>query len=534
MTRFETFLSLFTRIRPGEGRGILLLGVNGFLLVCAYYILKTLRESMILTEFDAETKAYAVAAIAVVLFFVVPLYGVLFRNTNRTQLVVVINTFFLVNLVMFYLISQSGTSIAFQYYVWIGIFGVMTIAQFWAYATDIYNVRSGQRVFPVIMVAVAIGALAGAKFSAYAFPLLGTYGLMLVAGLLLTISLFFYRPARHAAPEDSRCIECEFVKPKFESLLGGFAVVLSDYYLRMIALFVVLLNWINSTGEYILSEMVVRWAEGEIASGSASSKEVLIAWFYGNFNFWVTLFGLVLQTFIVARLLRYLGMPRSLMILPVLSAIGYALIAFIPIFTIVRLVKIVENGTDYSLMSTIRQALLLPTSREVKYEGKTAIDTFFWRFGDLIQGGAIYVGINVYSFGVADLALLNLVLALIWIGVTVMIARQYCREVATNMTSRPPELHRPIPDVTLSPGQAFDMALHPETFVDPDPGDVITLRATLVNGDALPPWLAFRPKTGRFSGTPPRDSQPLQVKVTARDFENLTASASFTIRFSSS
>ena len=532
MTRFETFLSWFTRIRPGEGKSILLLGLNGFLLVCAYYILKTLRESMILTEFDPETKAYAVAAIAVVLFFVVPLYGVLFRNTNRTQLVVVINAFFLVNLMMFYLIRQSGVSIALQYYIWIGIFGVMSIAQFWAYATDIYNVRSGQRVFPVIMVAVAIGALVGARFSAYAFPTLGIYGLMLVAGVLLSVSLFFYRPARRAAPEDSRSIECEFVRPKYESLLGGFAVVMGDYYLRMIALFIVLLNWINSTGEYILSEMVVRWADDQVVSGSSSDKETLIAWFYGNFNFWVTLVGLLLQVFIVARLLRYLGMPKSLMILPVLSAFGYALIAFIPIFTIIRLVKIMENGTDYSLMSTIRQALLLPTSREVKYEGKTAIDTFFWRFGDLIQGGAIYVGINFYGFGIAEFAMLNLTLALIWIGVTSMIARQYCLEVATNMTSRPPELHQAIPDVTVAAGRAFDIALHPETFVDPDPGDVITLRATLANGEALPGWLVFRPKTARFTGTPPVDAQALEVKVTARDFEHLSTSGNFTIRFS--
>ena len=120
MTPIEKFLSLFTRIRPGEGRGILLLGLNGFLLVSAYYILKTLRESLILTEFDAETKSYAVAVIAIVLFFVVPLYGVLFRNTNRTQLVVVINAFFIVNLVIFYVMKQSGISIAFEYYVWIG------------------------------------------------------------------------------------------------------------------------------------------------------------------------------------------------------------------------------------------------------------------------------------------------------------------------------------------------------------------------------------------------------------------------------
>ncbi len=77
------------------------------------------------------------AAIAIVLFFLVPLYGVLFRSTNRTQLVVTVNLLFLSNLVIFYFLAESGISIAFAYFVWVGIFGVMVIAQFWAYVTDI-------------------------------------------------------------------------------------------------------------------------------------------------------------------------------------------------------------------------------------------------------------------------------------------------------------------------------------------------------------------------------------------------------------
>jgi AAA family ATP:ADP antiporter len=528
VTRIESFFSLFTRIRPGEGRGIVLLGINGFLLVCAYYILKTLRESMILTEFDAETKAYAVAATAIVLFFLVPLYGVVFRHTNRTQLVVAVNGFFIVNLAMFYLAMQIGISVAFQYYIWIGVFGVMVVAQFWAYVTDIYNVRSGQRVFPLIMIATSLGALAGAQLAALAFPALGTYGLMLLAGILLTASLWLYRPARLAAPEESRCIECEFIKPKSEGLFGGFAIVLSNHYLRMIALFVVLLNWINSTGEYILSAMVVQWAQASI---SPLGRDALIAWFYGNFSFWVTLIGLLVQTLLVARLLRFFGLPRAIMILPLIAAFGYALIAFVPIFSIIRWVKVAENGVDVSLMSTIRQILFLPTSREVKYEGKTAVDTFFWRFGDLIQGVAIYAGIHVFQLDVAAFALGNLLLALLWTGVALAISREYCRVVAENATSRPPELVNPIPDVVAVPGQPVDVTLHPQTFVDPDPGDAIRLTATRTDGSALPRWLNFNPKTWRFSGMAPNHVEPLGIRVTASDFEQLTASDEFTIHF---
>ena len=80
----------------------------------------------------------------------------------------------------------------------------------------------------------------------------------------------------------------------------------------------------------------------------------------------------------------------------------------------------------------------------------------------------------------------------------------------------------------------MDVALHPETFVDPDPGDVITLCANLANGDPLPAWLVFRSATARFSGMSPGNMQPPEIKVTARDFEDLTVSDNFTLRISNS
>ncbi|MEL7447702.1 MAG: putative Ig domain-containing protein, partial [Pseudomonadota bacterium] len=388
-----------------------------------------------------------------------------------------------------------------------------------------------QRIFPLLLIATTVGGLFGALLAATSVPLLGVDGLMVVAGALLCLSVLFYRPARHAAPEDSRCIECEYAVPRFEGLLGGFAVVMSSNYLRLIALFVVLLNWINSTGEYILAAMVVEWANGMLdGADSPAAREALIAQFYGGFSVWVSVLGLAIQALLVGRLLRHVGIPRSLMILPVLSTLGYALIAFVPIFSIIRAVKIMENGVDTSLMSTLRQALFLPTSRETKYEGKTAIDTFFWRFGDLVQGGVIYLGINVYGFGISQFAFLNLVLGIAWICVTALIAREYQREVSTNATSRPPVLNEPIPDTTLTPGRPFEIPLAPDTFVDPDPGDVITLYASQANGRPLPPWLVFSNRSETFSGTAPADAQTVEVRVTARDFENLTASDTFLIR----
>ena len=182
-------------------------------------------------------------------------------------------------------------------------------------------------------------------------------------------------------------------------------------------------------------------------------------------------------------------------------------------------------------MSTIRQVLFLPTSREVKYEGKTAIETFFWRFGDLIQGGAIYAGIHWFELGIPGFAVGNALLAAVWTAVAFFIAKEYCRIVAENGTSQPPELVNPIPDCEVAPGAMVDITLHPQTFVDPDPGDVIRLYATLDDDRPLPAWLVFDANAGRFHGTAPDNIDALQIKVTAMDFEDLFATDHFTIRF---
>ena len=43
-------LSLFTEVKGGEGATVMLLAVNIFCVLAFYYVLKTVRESLILTE----------------------------------------------------------------------------------------------------------------------------------------------------------------------------------------------------------------------------------------------------------------------------------------------------------------------------------------------------------------------------------------------------------------------------------------------------------------------------------------------------
>jgi AAA family ATP:ADP antiporter len=538
LSPFERLISLVTRIRPGEGRTVLLFMLHAFLLLYSYQIVKVLRETFILTKFSAEVRSYGVALTALVLMLIVPLYSWVRRRLDGARLLRAVTAFFAANMLFFAWAAWARVPMAMVYFVWVSVYGVMVVSQLWAFAADSFNLKSGQRLFPVIMLGANLGALVGAKTAQLAAVALTPIGLMLVATLLLFATLLLAGPEREAVPEGSRALAADHGKP-MPKLLGGFALVMRDRYLLLIALLVVLLNWINTTGEFIFADFVKRAADAQaLASGGALSADVLITEFYGSFHFWVTLVGMLIQLLLVARIYRAVGIKGALLVHPIVVAIGYGLIAlspmlggFVPIFTLVRLVKIAENATDYSLMNTTRQALFLPVDRDAKYDGKTAIDTFFWRFGDLLQALAVYLGLNWLGWTASTFALLNLALAMVWIGLAVAIGREFARKAQENVINVAPEVGRPIADLTYHPGRPLEFVVAEDAFTDADPGDVLRLTARLADGGTLPGWLRFDSQTRRFSGLPPVDCvQEVSITVVASDVDGLEASSTFVMR----
>jgi AAA family ATP:ADP antiporter len=113
--------------------------------------------------------------------------------------------------------------------------------------------------------------------------------------------------------------------------------------------------------------------------------------------------------------LKYLGVRVALLILPIIALSGYFIMAFFPILSIIRWVKTAENSTDYSLNNTVRHVLFLPTTREQKYKAKQAIDSFFYRAGDVLSAVLVYVGTTWLAFQTTQFALFCFGLVTIWI-----------------------------------------------------------------------------------------------------------------------
>ena len=133
-TWVERLLAPIADVRREEVTSVLLMTLLIFLILAAYYMLKTAREVFILSEGGAEVKSYSSAGQAVLLLFLVPAYGAFASRVNRVQLVQWVTIFFVSHIVLFLLALSAGLHIGIAYFLWVGIFNLMVIAQIWAFA----------------------------------------------------------------------------------------------------------------------------------------------------------------------------------------------------------------------------------------------------------------------------------------------------------------------------------------------------------------------------------------------------------------
>jgi AAA family ATP:ADP antiporter len=424
LTKVDRVLRLFAPVRAREGVTALLLTVDVFVLLTCYYILKVVREPLILLGGGgAELKAYASAGQTLLLLAVVPAFGALASRVNRIRLLTTIQLVFIGCLVAFYVLAQAAAPIGLAFYLWLGIFNVLVISNFWSFANDIYDQDTGKRLFPILGVGASVGAILGALLPQRIHHLVGTYELMLVAAGMLVVSMLLYRVVDRRERRGREAAGRPATKPEAEAPVetdGGFALVIRDPYLRVIALMVLVATVINTTGEYVVSRMAT---EASAALPEAARGDY-IRGFFSSYYGLVNLISALLQALLVSRLIKYLGVRRALLIMPLLVLGGWFGFFAATSIVMIRVTKTAENSVDYSLHNTLRQALYLPTSRAAKYKAKAATDTFFFRMGDVVAGlGIVLLLVHVLDAGVRAFAVVNIALAALWIVLAIRAGR---------------------------------------------------------------------------------------------------------------
>jgi AAA family ATP:ADP antiporter len=308
----------------------------------------------------------------------------------------------------------------------VGIFSLTTIAQFWSYANEIYTRAEGDRLFPLIAIGSTAGAPLGAAVAGWLFERgMSPFLLMEIAAGILLLHLSLYRVvARRMAKAADR--------PMIEPIKAGngFGLILKSRYLKLVALFLVLLNLVNTLGEFILGQAAVASADQSLLRDPAFDKQAYLGAFYGRYFLMTNIAAILIQAFLVSRIVKRFDMKGVLLALPIVSFLAYGSAALGAGLATLLYVKIAENSTDYSITNTAKQMLWLPTSREEKYKAKQAIDTFFVRFGDMLAAGLVFVGTRLLSRGVESFARVNMLIVAAAIVVGVLLLREHAGLIA--------------------------------------------------------------------------------------------------------
>lgn len=445
-TWLERALGIFTDVRPGEGPTALLMFSNVFLILCAYYFIKPMRDGWLAAEqiegYRDTIRAYSAFGQVVALVPAVSAYGALTNRMRGARLITRSTLFCISNLLVFWLL-QPGFLVDFLpgsglvFFLWVGIFSVFVVAQFWTFTADLYNDERGRRMMPLVMV----GANAGAALGAYLVgrlveaPWIPRESLLLLATVPLGASILLSRAAERRGAV-GRGLERPAATPaeRARRRRGSLGTVFSDRFLLWVGAMTVLMFWVISNGENLLWRVVqevLQVEAGEAGVLDEEGRRIFIqagtTAFYGDFYFRVNLATLFLQALVASRLLKYGGFATILLALPVVSMMSYATMAWVPILAVVKGMKVVENSTNYSLNNTARHVLWLPATAEMLYKGKPTIDTLLVRTGDGMAALTALVGMQLLAVATRSLFLVNMGLVACWLAVAVVVLRQHRR-----------------------------------------------------------------------------------------------------------
>jgi AAA family ATP:ADP antiporter len=429
-----------------------------FLILTAYYLLKVAREPLILLGGGAEVKSYASFGQTILLVFVSTAYGWLAARTSRMSLITSVTIFFVGNLLLFWILGLRHAPIGVPFFLWVGIFNIVTIAQFWSFAADIYSEEQGKRLFPIIGIGSSVGAVGGAWLASPIVKRGTPFTLMIWAAAIFLVALgVTYIVHRRESPKEKKAQREEPVASG-----NAFAMVLRDRYLLLFAGMVLALNFVTKTGDYVLDRMLVDAAPAH-ALAQHVSQAAYIAQFKAHYFQLINTIGVVLQLFVVSRVIKYAGLRAALVLVPLASIGGYGTAFVMPLLTVLFIGRVVESSLDYSLSNTAQQTLWLPTSREAKYKAKQVIDAFCRRGGDAISAGVVWVGVH-WALGTRGFLAVNVGVTLAWIAFAWAIGKRFASSpnaqadppvrVARREVRREADLPgRPIEDAEEVPGE---------------------------------------------------------------------------------
>ena len=421
--------------RPGEGAVLVWATAYYFLVLCAYYVIRPIRDDIGASS-GAEKLAWLFTGTMVGMLLVHPLYTSLVSKLRRRAFIGWTYRFFILNLVAFYVLFRSVTPeqavwVGRVFFIWTSIFNLFVVSVFWSLITDVFRPKQGKRLFGVVAVGGTLGAVLGATITTALVGVVGPLNLMLVSALILELAV---RASHVLDNAESGMRDAEVASEPTTTapaaaashevigggVLDGIKHIMSSPYLLGVAS-LILFYTISSTFLYFQQVDVVARVFGD---DRAARTRV-----FGAMDIAVNALTLLAQLFLTGRFIKWLGVGAALAFLPIVTMIGFGVMGFAPVLAVLVVFQTVRRAGNFAIQRPGREALFTILDRTDKCKAKNFSDTFVYRLGDQV-GAWAYAGMAVFGLGLSGLAFSMVPFAAAWLALAVWLGRQYAEREA--------------------------------------------------------------------------------------------------------
>jgi AAA family ATP:ADP antiporter len=416
-------VSRFLGIEAGEFAAVAWSFVYFFCVMAAYYMLRSVREAMAIVG-GVENIPWLFTGTFIAMVPTTLAFGWVTSRFPRRKFLPWVYYFFIVNILLFFAAFNSEELelldpvwISRVFFIWLSVFNLFIVSVFWSFMADIYNKDQSRRLFGLISAGGGAGALLGPLVTGLLVVPIGFENLLPISALLLLYSVYCVHRLRHwgnraASPSAP-------VKSRDGELIGGSAwaglqLVITTRYFAVIAIALVSANFLGAMLYMYMAQLV---SEAFDTTDKQTQVFALIDATTNGLSF-------IGQLLLVKHSVRYFGIGVTLALLPMVSVIGFLLLALNPVFVVMAGLQVLRRSLTFGFAKPASDMLYAVVSKEAKYKAKNFIETVIYRGGDVFSTWTIKF---LMGFGVTGVSLICIPIAVIWTSLSLWIGREYRR-----------------------------------------------------------------------------------------------------------
>ena len=417
-------------VKPNEIHALLLAFVFNFVVLGGYYVIRPIRDE-IGADRGVENLPWMYTGTLIGMLIANALYAVIATRMSRRRFIPIAYRFAIANLFVFFLLmrwmpaAQERVILAPIFFIWVSVFNLFATTMFWSFMADVFAPEQAKRLFGFIAVGGSIGGIVGGLVTRSLAGKLSTGLFLLITAVMLEVAAQCvrrfpsdFRPVGEAASFPGTTTSFPTVQPGAEQPIGGkfwegATHIVRSPYLLGLAGFLMIYTLTNTWAYFQQSDLTGHQLQDRAARTS----------FLANIDIAVNTTTVLIQVFLTGRLMKWFGVGITLVLMPLLSAVGFAAIGFAPVLTVLATFQILRRAAGFALLRPAREVLFTVLRREDKYKAKSLIDTFGYRFGDQI-GAWSYPLMRWLGLGLAGISWVAVPIGAIWCVLSIWLGRK--------------------------------------------------------------------------------------------------------------